>query len=335
MASPSRNSLALVSPVLTNFSLEYTQERLVTDSGSGFGLTPDFFFPRLRHVGPGLAATYATYNIQNRFNLPNAALIRRANQTDYHTIDWNISSGSYEIQDYGLGKSWDDNEVSAQLPPVALERDTASIIADLTLLAYSRRVNAIVNSGTITQTATAAAIANGGSAQWDAAGSNPIGAVNTAVNTIYQATGIRPNRMVLGWDVWINGIMNNDELISRIQAGNNMAGNADITPRLVGERLFGLDLRVDTGIIDTVVEGQTASLSTSGTGMIGKNAIIFFANPNPGVRSRTLGFTAFTEWFVNRKWDINPKMHRVTVSHMTAEELVAAALAYRITSVVS
>lgn len=335
MASPSRNSLALIAPVLTSFSLEYTQERLVTENGTGMGLTPDFFFPRMAHRGQGLSATYTTYDIQNRFNIPIAQKMRRAPNTDYTSIDWDISSGTYVIEDYGVGKTWDDNEVSAQLSPVQLERDTAGIIADLTLLAYSVRINAIVNSATITQTATAAAIANGGSAAWDVAGSNPIGAINTATNTIYQATGIRPNRMVMGWDVWINGIMNNDEMISRIQAGNNMAGNADITPRLVGDRLFGLDMRVDTGIIDTAVKGQTASLSTSGTGMIGTNVIVFYATPAPTVRSRTLGFTAFTEWFVNRKWDVKPKSHRVTVSHMTAEELVDANLAYRITSVVT
>jgi hypothetical protein len=204
MGSPSRNSLAIYDPVLTNFSVEYMQEKLVTESGSGFGLTADFFFPRVPHKGEGLTGRYTTYNIANRFTLPAGANIRRAPNTNYHAIDWDISSETYLIQDYGLSKAWDDDEVSASLRPVDLSRDTIDIISDLTLLDYCRRVNAIVNSATITQTATAAAIANGGGAAWDTAGSNPIGAVNTAVNTIYQATGIRPNRMVIGWDVWMN-----------------------------------------------------------------------------------------------------------------------------------
>ena len=335
MGSPNRNSLAIVDPVLTNFSLEYMQEKLVSESGSGFGLTPDFFFPRVPHRGEGLTGRYTTYNLANRFTLPAGANLRRAPNTDYHPFDWDISSQTYLIQDYGLGHRWDDDEASASLRPVDLNRDSTEVAADLTLLDYSRRVNAIVNSGTITQTATAAAIANGGGAAWDAAGSNPIGAVNTAVDTLYQATGIRPNRMVVGWDVWIDGLMNNDEVISRIQAGNNMAGNADITPRLVGERLFNLDLRVDTGIINTAVEGQTASLSTSGTGMIGQNAIIFYANPSPSLKSRTLGITIHTDFGKVYRWRENPKTNVVAVSHMTSEELVSAAFAYRITSVVS
>ena len=64
MGSPSRNSLNLISPMLTGFSLEYTQERLVTENGLGLGLTPDFFFPRMPHRGQGLSATYTTYDIQ-------------------------------------------------------------------------------------------------------------------------------------------------------------------------------------------------------------------------------------------------------------------------------
>jgi hypothetical protein len=114
-----------------------------------------------------------------------------------------------------------------------------------------------------------------------------------------------------------------------------MAGNADITPRLVGERLFNLDLRVDTGIINTAVEGQTATLSTSGTNMIGKNAIIFYANPSANLKSRTLGITIHTDFGKAYKWSESPKSNFVAVSHMTAEELVSAAFGYRITSVVS
>ena len=332
MASPSRNSLAVIDPVLSNFSLEYTQEKLVTMSGSGFGLTSDFIFPRVPHRGEGLTGRYFTYDIGNRFTLPAAALVRRASNTDYHKIDWDVGSATYLIEDYGLGKMWDDNEVSAQLRPVDLNRDSVEIATDLTLLDYSRRINAIVtNSSTITQTATAANL-NG---QWSAAGSNPIGDVNTAVNTIYQATGVRPNRMVVGWNVWINGIMNNDEIISRIQAAQNMAGNADITPRLVGERLFNLDMRVDTGIINTAVEGQTASLSTSGTNMFGLNALIFFAAKTPTVKSRALGFSVHKsdEWFRVRRWDTAPKSHNIAVSQMVAEELVAHQFGYLITSV--
>lgn len=332
MGSPSRNSLAVVDPVLTNFSLEYTQERLVSESGSAFGLTADFIFPRLLHRGDGLSGTYFTYNIKNRFSLPGTGSVRRAAGADYHPVDWDVSSDTYTIEDYGLGHNWDDNEVSAQLSPVDIERDAQETLDDLVLLDYERRVNAIATSGSvITQTSTAAAL-NG---QWSGAGSNPIKDVTTAIKTIYAGTGMRPNRMVIGWDVWMDGIMNNDEVLSRLP-DNMTKGMADINPMLVGQKLFNLDMRVNTGIIDTAAEGQTASLSTSGTGTFGKNVLVFYANPTPRVKSKTLGMTIHKDdWFTVRKRDVGDKSHRVTVSQMTSEKTVAAALGYLITAAVA
>lgn len=332
MGSPSRNSLAVSDPVLSNFSLEFSQAGFVSSSGSAFGLTGDFIFPRVRHNLDGLTGEYYTYNTGNRFTLPASALIKRANGTQYHAIDWDVSSGTYKIEDYGLEKSWDDNEQSAQMGPIDLNRDSTQVLTDLVMLAYETRINAIVtNSSTITQTSTAAAL-NG---QWDSAGSNPIKDVNTAVSTIYQATGVRPNKMVVGWDAWIDGLMNNDEIIARINAGNNMGGNEDITPQLVGQRLFNLDLRVNTGILNSAVEGQTVSLSTSATNMFGTNALIFYSDPNPNIKSRTIGSTFHTDWMRVFRWNVQPKMHTVAVSTMTAEELVSASLGYLITSCTS
>lgn len=210
---------------------------------------------------------------------------------------------------------------------------------DKVMLSYERRINTIVtDASVVTQTATATAVANGGGAQWDAAGSRPIGAINTQIDTVYQATGKRPNRLVMGWDVWINGIMNNDDIKSHIQAGNNMAGNADITPRLVGERLFNLDMRVNTGIINSAAEGQTASLSTSATGMFAKNVLTYWAEPSPqDVGDASFGYTFEIpdERFRVRTWDINPKSHNVSVSQMTAEKTVDASFAHLLTAVVS
>lgn len=334
MGSPSRNSLAIVDPVLSNFSLAFAQEGLVTKTGSGFGLTADFIFPMVPHVGQGMAGTYATYNLGNKFTLPAAALIKRASGGQYHPVDWDISSETYQMEDYGLSTTWDDKEVQASVGPVELNRDGTEVVAELNLLDYQRRVNAIVtDASVITQTAAASTL-NG---QWDTAGSNPIGDVNTAISTIYQATGKRPNRMVIGWDGWIDGIMNNDEIIGRLQAAQLMGGNADIRPQVVGQQLFGLDLRVDTGIVNSAVEGQTASLSTSATNMFGTNALIFYSTPRPSLRVRTLGTTIFqaNEFMRVRRWNENPKMHVVAASMVSAEELVNASSAYLITAVTS
>ena len=326
---PDRGSLAITDPVLSNFALAYSQKKMVTASGSSYGMTADFIFPRVPHKGEGLTGKYYTYNKANNFQIPDA---RRAPKTDFKRVTWDVSSASYVIEEYGFGGDWDDTEVDASLSPVDLNRDTTEVVTNTTLLAYERRVNAIVcDQGSYTNTGTP------GTA-WDSAGSDPIADIITAKRTIYASTGVMPNKAVIGWKVWFNGLANNDEVVSRVQAANLMGGQKDVTPQMVGQ-LMDLDLRVNTTLYDSAVEGQTSTLAADFRDLTGSNeelCLVFYSPEQAmNVKTLTLGLTIEKEYMMARRWRENPKTNVVTVSQMCVEKLVAELAGYLLYSVVS
>jgi hypothetical protein len=326
---PSKESLSVVDPVLTNFSLAYWQQRDVTDTGSGFGMTGKFIAPPIT-TGGNQTFRYFTYNLRNRFQRPDSL---RAAKTEYKKVEWDVSSATDEVEDRGYLSDWDDNEVSTQIRPVDLNQDSTEVATDALLLDYDARVNTLVTTaGNYTNTSTAAALTGGTGIAWDTAGSDPIKDMLAMQNTIYKASGILANRCVVGWEVWVNGLARNDEVIAALQAANMFAGIDDVTPIQVG-KLLGIDLRVNTTLAESSKEGQ-ATVTTALD--FGKNAVVYFNNPAVRVKSRT-----FARTFEKRGLQVETgrvkenKRNWVATSHEVKAKMIAELTGYLLTTVVS
>ncbi len=119
--------------------------------------------------------------------------------------------------------------------------------------------------------------------QWQKTTSTPMLDIDTFSDEMESTTGIRPNTLVLGADVW-KFIRNNAdvrEMIKYTQIGIP-------TMQLIAQ-MFGVDqLLIARGIENTAAEGQTPSYSRL---MNSEDGLLLFAAPSPGLEQPSAGYT--------------------------------------------
>lgn len=133
-------------------------------------------------------------------------------------------------------------------------------------------------------------------ANWLAGGDDPILTISAAQETIQGATGMRPNKLLLGRAAW-NLLKNNDNILSRITGGATTAMPAQVMMQLVAQ-LFEIDrIFVMDGVVNSAVRGATESTAfiTSDT------AVLYFApdglsvdQPSAGAQFSWTGLTGST-----------------------------------------
>jgi hypothetical protein len=332
MAQPTRSSLAITDPVLSNFALDFGRQKLVTEGNMGMGMTPDFIFPRVPHTQPGLTGEYYTYNFRNRFQL--ATGLRKTG--NYPQVKWDVSSATYRLEDYGFSKPWDEQDEKAGFPPMDLDQDSVEVCTDMTLLEYANDVITLVTTSgnfdaATTNTNTAATL--GGA--WDTSSTDIVGQIATVKQVIHKNCGVMPDRIVLGSDVWFKGILVNDNIIAGLQAQQKAGGLQDFDPvKAVCRTFFDLDGAVDTTLYDSANPGTTQSMGY----LFGTNVLVFVSNARiERVKAMRLGMTVSApgEFLRGYRWTENPKTRWRAVSFERSSKLVADDAGYLITSVVS
>lgn len=312
---PSSTETIPINPLLTSMSVAYRNAKE--------GAVADFCFPKVM-TGGKTTGTYYTYDKGNAFQTPN---FKRARRTEAAIIDWHASKDTFSTEEYAGRDGWDDKEKEEALSPMNLPVDTMEIVEDLLLLAYERRVHAIVTDGSIiTQT-----VALSGTDQWSDNSSDPYSDIITGIKTIQAATGLKAVKMVVGGEVWYDGLLNHPDIVDRVKHTTKLAGDANITPSLVGQ-IFGLDLRVSDFLYNSANEGQTVVLAWSW----GKKVLIFFSPRSPSVKKAALGYTLTRKDLEVRKYYERAKRTTfVEVSHDTDEKTVDATCGYLITAAVA
>ena len=122
--------------------------------------------------------------------------------------------------------------------------------------------------------------------RWDDAASTPIEDIRAAQTAMMGDTGLAPNTLVLGQEVY-SKLIDHPDIIDRIKYGQTaggpaMAGRAALAALLDVERVF-----VMRGIKNTAAEGQDAAHSFIG----GKHALLAHAAPQPGLMTPSAGYT--------------------------------------------
>lgn len=122
--------------------------------------------------------------------------------------------------------------------------------------------------------------------QWNDANSTPIEDVRLGKRTIAQSTGFEPNKLVVGRAVF-DALLDHPDIIDRIKYGQT-AGAPAMAGADVLAKLFGVDeVMVMNAVENTAKEGQAASHSFIG----GKNCLLTYATPAPGLMTPTAGYT--------------------------------------------
>ena len=296
-------------PLLTNISIQYQP--------AAAGYLADSILPPVPVAKE--AGSYWVYD-KSRFDAPDA---KRAPRSEYNRVDWDVSTDTYLTQKYGLEGEIDDEERENAASPLDLDVDTTEIVTDMLLNDREKRVaNLVLSTSNITQNTTLT-----GSDQWNDDSSDPQAAIATGRQTIWAATGQRPNRLAIGYLVF-EALKRNPAIKAIIQ----YTERAIVTTQLLAT-LFEVDeVLVGSVLRRTSKEGQTDAL----TDVWGKDALLFYAEKSPSLKRATFGYQL-------RQHDMKVFRYRedkrdtdvIRVTEKQAEKIVSVQLAYLIKAAVA
>jgi len=191
-------------------------------------------------------------------SLLQARTTRRAPGTGYNRGTWDFTTDTFATEEHGVEEPIDDNEAAMYEEYFDMEQVAAMRAFDGVLREAEKRIaDAVFNATTFASYTTS--ITN----EWDDADNAvPLTDVETAVQTIWDNTGIWPNALIINRKVFRN-LRNVDQVVERIESSG--AGSptkpTDITAQMLAQ-CFDLDYILVAGSAkNTANEGQDASIS--------------------------------------------------------------------------
>ena len=261
----------------------------------------------------------------------------RADRTAAKRLNFGATLDSYQAQEYALEDSISDREAANQDTPLQLAASKIRRLQDLVLLDYEIRVATIATTTTNYASTNFATLS--GASQWNNSGFASLGTTGaghsviatnifTGKNAVRAATGgLVPNTIVIPYAVAMV-IANDPGLIDLIKYTRSDLLVEDLLPPV----LWGMKVLIPRAEYTAGVEGEAVTL----TDVWGKNVVLCYVNPNPGLDSLTFGST-----FRSRPWQV--KTYREEREDMTvyrpsivqAEKLVTADCAYLINACIA
>lgn len=225
---------------------------------------------------------------------------KRAPGTESAGGGWKIdSTPTYYANVWALHKDIDDQIRANQDQPLDMDRDATIWLSQQGLI--SREVSwasQYFTTGLWTGITGSAADVTGVTASpstnqvimWDDANSTPIEDVKRYSDTIWLLTGMRPNKLVMGRQVW-TPLSDHPDLVDRLKyTGTNT------TPGKVSREACAALMEVDEilvmdGIQVTSAENPSFETSMTTASIAGKNALLVYAAPAPSILQPSGGYT--------------------------------------------
>jgi hypothetical protein len=235
-------------------------------------------------------------------------------------VDWKVTTDGYVCDEHALNDLIDDIERDNADSPLNLEVDTVEFLTDILQLGLEMRIKDILE---------ASLSANAPSIKWDVYtdGSDPIGDIETGKDAIHAVIFREPNVLLLGKAVY-DKLKHHPALLDRIK----YVQKGVVTPELMASVFEIEKVIVGKAGYNTAKEGKPESLSY----LWGKNAILAYVEPKPGVKKFSLGYTFQSQPFQTRRARIEIRHSDwFEVGDIEAEKMVAVACGYRISPAIT
>lgn len=258
-----------VDALLSNFSIAYRNTKYIND----------LILPRM--TVKYKTGRYAKYGLENfRTNMGN---LYRAPGTRAVSADFTVSMGDYSCKERCIEKPVPWEYIKNQQDPFNIKRDATQYIMDMVIVNREKALRDFMASTVnLPQNITLT-----GTDQWnDYANSDPFDDIDTAINTVFDARGIRPNTLILSYDVFVKLKKHPDTRENIRYTNGGQLSDTDFANGL--KQYFNLDnVLIGTAHGDNTVEGQTASLSAIWT----KDAWVVYIPPTAGLMVPAFGMT--------------------------------------------
>jgi hypothetical protein len=213
------------------------------------GFIADMIFPTVNVQKQ--SDLYMVYNRGDRTRVEDTT---RAPGTLARRVTEDTGSATYFAKNYALAASvvLEDKANADPMMLSQLVNGKATYILDKLLLDWERRVALMVTSGSNVGSSSAVTSA------WNGAG-NPIGNINTALDNVWGANGVRPNRIVMGINAWKS--FRRDSTVRGLIFGSNNGGGYPNTDQAAA--LLDVDsILIGGAYQNTAQEGQSDTLAS-------------------------------------------------------------------------
>jgi hypothetical protein len=298
-----------VDPLLSNISIAYNNENYLADA----------VFPEVQVAK--ISGFYFVYD-KSKFVVADDL---RAPSTRANRVDYGLTKQPYgPLVEHSLEQDIPDEVIDQAMAPLDPNIDATENVTERILL--SKEVDAfkkLTDTAIITQNIT---LSGGG--QWNQyATSDPIGDVRTAIDTVKKAILLRPNRLMLGYEVY-SSLRNHPQIIERVKYSQLGV----ITPELLAEIFDIEEVWIAHAEQNTANEAQAPVM----TYIWGKNAWVLYCNPVPAIRKISFGYTFRRGARQVERWDERAvKAQFVRVTDWYEQLIVAAPAAYYIHNAIS
>src|SRR5262245_30050937 len=292
MPQPTRGEVH-VDYILTNISVAFMQQQSA------------FIAPQVFPVVPVDRATnrYFVFDQNPWFR---DEMQRRPPNTESAGSGYTMSTDSYSCDVFALHKDIPDQVRANSDVPLNPDRNATEWLTQMALLRMEVQWQSdYFKTGVWTTDVTPAAL-------WDNyATSDPIADIRTGVRTILVNTGFKPNRLVLGYDVWLK-LQDHPDVVDRMKITDDRV----VTPQLLGRVVDVDQVIVCQAVKATNNEGGTAAYAF----VHGKNALLAYAAPNPALEVPSAGYT-FMWTGVSAGMGANVAVSNFRMEHLNSDRL--------------
>lgn len=123
--------------------------------------------------------------------------------------------------------------------------------------------------------------------QWDQATSDPVGDIKALSTLMQLSTGIRPNSIAMGQQVW-DKLTTNASILDRLKFFGT-PGNPTIVTQQAVAALFGLKQILISSVVQATSNEGAATLTTAF--VVGKEFVLFYVPDAPGLDTPSAGYT--------------------------------------------
>lgn len=216
----------------------------------------------------------------------------RAPGTYAQEVDYGITTGTYTCLEYAVAKRVPDEVVMNADTPLRPLQEATAYVTDKLLLRTEIDVAADAFGTGWSTSATPGTL-------WSNDTADPIGDVNTAVDTVVSGIGRAPNRGAIGRGLWRH-VTKHPDMIDRIKGAAGPGQPAVLTKAAIAA-LFELEeILVGDAVKDTAAEGATASRAY----VWGNHMLVAYVSPTPAIMIPSAGYMfSFKTRQVNRYRD--------------------------------
>ena len=189
---------------------------------------------------------------------------------------YRVSSTAYFCDNYAFAKQTPDETIENADEALEIDQADTEFVTDKVdlKLEVTLAAAAFVTGvwGTTTTPGTT----------WDDATSNPIGEIRIGTETVLKNTGVKPNTLAIGAEVWTD-LQDHPDFVDRLSTQTTRILQLQAAAQIVG---------VDRILVGEATKNSAGEGETFSGGFVwGKHALLAHIPPSPGKRTPAAGYT--------------------------------------------